>query len=45
MNPNWLKNTQNNQKTLTGNPLNPAPILVNRFFGGVNNVFLEKYWS
>ena len=30
-------------KTLTGNPLHPAPMVVNRFFGGVNNVVLEKY--
>jgi len=30
-------------KTLTGNPLHPAPMVVNRFFGGVNNVSLQKY--
>ena len=30
-------------KTLTGNPLHPAPMVVNRFFGGINNVVLEKY--
>ena len=30
-------------KTLTGNPLHPAPMVVNRFFGGVNNVVLEIY--
>ena len=30
-------------KTLAGNPLHPAPMVVNRFFGGVNNVVLEKY--
>ena len=30
-------------KTLTGNPLHPAPMVVNRFFGGVNNVVLETY--
>jgi len=30
-------------KALTGNPLHPAPMVVNRFFGGVNNVVLEKY--
>jgi len=30
-------------KTLTGNPLYPAPMVVNRFFGGVNNIALEKH--
>jgi hypothetical protein len=30
-------------KTLTGNPLHPIPMVVNRFFGGINNVALQKY--
>ena len=30
-------------KTLTDNPLHPAPMVVNRFFGGINNVVLQKY--
>ena len=30
-------------KTLTDNPLHPAPMVVNRFFGGVNNLALKKY--